>query len=154
MRSSTTMYAHAERLQIVANGSTWFQMKRGGTKAKRWRERMSSVADDRSVVPMIGAHVENGIRRVASHYWWVLMGKCSTLNISQVWFHIFTTLCRKSNAVRKQADWAPIFETLKKSKKRLITWCPSIEPLYIYKNFLSRSRIGTQSARLRTALLT
>ena len=50
------MYAHAERLQIVANGSTWFQMKRGGTKAKRWRERMSSVADDRSVVPMIGAH--------------------------------------------------------------------------------------------------
>src|ERR1700679_503936 len=42
-------------------------------------------------------------------------------------FHIFTALCSNSNRARRRADWVPILGMLKKSRKRLINWCPSVD---------------------------
>src|SRR5258706_1636754 len=37
-------------------------------------------------------------------------------------FHNFTAICKKSTVVHRRADWGPIVDMLKKSKKRLINW--------------------------------
>jgi len=78
------------------------------------------------LVVMIGGFVDNGIRDIALHSWWLLLGNCSTSTSYWFNFHIFAALCRENNAVRRRADWVPIIETLKNSRKRLVNWCPSI----------------------------
>jgi hypothetical protein len=36
------------------------------------------------LVVMIGGLVENGVRDIATHCWWILLGNCSTSNIPRV----------------------------------------------------------------------
>jgi len=74
----------------------------------------------------VGCLADNGIRETTTHCWHALLGKRShvTLHISD--FYIFTALISGRDEPGKQADWVPILKLLKKSKKRLINWDPSV----------------------------
>ena len=45
------------------------------------------------LVVMIGGFVDNGIRDIALHSWWLLLGNCSTSTSYWFNFHIFAALC-------------------------------------------------------------
>jgi len=60
---------------------------------------------------------------VGAHYW----VRVPYLISHGIGIHIYTVLCSENNEARKRADWIPILQLLKKSQKRLINWCPSID---------------------------
>jgi hypothetical protein len=70
---------------------------------------------------------DNGTRTLATRCCWVLLGKCSTPDISRVDFHNFTAICIRSDQVGKRADWGSLLRILKESRLRLINWCPNVD---------------------------
>jgi hypothetical protein len=69
----------------------------------------------------VGSLLENGVREVTSHCWWVLLSKCSHIPSRKRNFYILTVLCNE-NERRKRANWVAILNMLKTAKMRLLNW--------------------------------
>jgi len=74
----------------------------------------------------VGCLADNGICGTTTHCWHTLLGKRSHITLHRSNFYIFTALISSCDKPGKQVDWVPILKLLKKSKKRLINWDPSV----------------------------
>jgi hypothetical protein len=67
---------------------------------------------------------DNGVRTVATHCWWVIIGKYCISMLMCTCSDVPTGLCHRS---AKRAQWKQLLHFLEKSRKRLVNWCPSVK---------------------------
>jgi hypothetical protein len=69
----------------------------------------------------------NGVRNIASHCWWILIGVFIGSMHMKTSSYALTGLCHHAGKRIKRIEWNHIPVFLEKSRKRIINWCPAVD---------------------------